>query len=228
MKVADLGVLTKEAHVLGVRVAVDNTFATPLLQRPLVQGADLSVHSVTKLLGGHSDLLMGVAVVRDQERTDHLRQRRTLNGATPGSMEAFLALRGLRTLHLRVQHASASAAELARRLERHPAVQRVQYPRLAASGTARDLAFRGEAGGTLLSFEVDGGAEQADAVCAATQLIVHGTSLGGVETLIDRRARWPLERDTPPSLLRLSVGCEYIEDLWWDLDQALTAAVPRR
>jgi cystathionine gamma-synthase len=228
MKVADLGVLTKEAHLLGIQVAVNNTLATPLLQRPLEQGADLSLHSVTKLLGGHSDLLMGVAVVRDQERTDHLRQRRTLNGGTPGLMEAFLALRGLRTLHLRVQHASASAAELARRLERHPAVQRVRYPRLAASGAALDLAFLGETGGTLLSFEVAGGAQKADAVCAATQLIVHGTSLGGVETLIDRRARWPLERETPPSLLRLSVGCEYVEDLWRDIDQALTAAVARR
>src|SRR6266536_3133978 len=164
MKVADLKVLTKHAHALGVQVAVDNTLATPLLQRPLEQGADLSVHSVTKLLGGHSDLLMGAAVARDQQ--------------------------------------------------------------LAASGTPGDLPFNGETGGTLLSFEVAGEAQEADAVCAATQLIVHGTSLGGVETLIDRRARWPLEDETPPSLLRLSVGCEYVEDLWRDIDHALAAAVP--
>ncbi len=228
MKVADISVLSKDAHALGVEVAVDNTLATPLLQRPLELGADLSVHSVTKLLGGHSDLLMGVAVVRDQELADHLRQRRALHGGTPGLMEAFLALRGLRTLHLRVQHASASAAELARRLGRHPGVHRVRYPQLAASSAALDLAVSGETGGTLLSFEVAGGAEEADAVCAATQLIVHGTSLGGVETLIDRRGRWPLEKETPPSLLRLSVGCEYVEDLWQDIDQALTTAVPRR
>jgi len=228
MKVADISVLSKDAHALGVQVAVDNTLATPLLQRPLELGADLSVHSVTKLLGGHSDLLMGVAVVRDQELADHLRQRRALHGGTPGLMEAFLALRGLRTLHLRVQHASASAAELARRLGRHPGVHRVRYPQLAASSAALDLAVSGETGGTLLSFEVAGGAEEADAVCAATQLIVHGTSLGGVETLIDRRGRWPLEKETPPSLLRLSVGCEYVEDLWQDIDQALTTAVPRR
>src|SRR6266498_2736853 len=226
MKVADLKVLTKQAHALGVQVAVDNTLATPLLQRPLEQGADLSVHSVTKLLGGHSDLLMGAAVARDQQLADHLRQGRTLRGGTPGLLEAFLALRGLRTLHLRVQHASASAAELARRLERHPHVQRVRYPQLAASGTPGDLPFNGETGGTLLSFEVAGEAQEADAVCAATQLIVHGTSLGGVETLIDRRARWPLEDETPPSLLRLSVGCEYVEDLWRDIDHALAAAVP--
>jgi cystathionine gamma-synthase len=228
MKVADINVLTKQAHALGVQVAVDNTLATPLLQRPLEQGADLSVHSVTKLLGGHSDLLMGVAIARDQGIADHLRQRRTLDGGTPGLLEAFLALRGLRTLHLRVRHACASAAELAQRLERHPGVRRVRYPRLAAPNTPGDLPFSSATGGTLLSFEVVGAAEEADAVCAATELIVHGTSLGGVETLIDRRARWPLEDETPPSLLRLSVGCEYVEDLWRDLDQALAVAVPRR
>jgi cystathionine gamma-synthase len=228
MKVADMSALTKRAHAMGVQVAVDNTLATPLLQRPLEQGSDVSVHSVTKLLGGHSDLLMGAAVVRDQQLADHLRQRRTLHGGTPGLLEAFLALRGLRTLHLRVQHARASAAELARRLERHPGVRRVRYPQLAAPSPPGDLPVNRETGGTLLSFEVAGAAHEADAVCAATQLIVHGTSLGGVETLIDRRARWPLEDETPPSLLRLSVGCEYVEDLWRDLDQALAAAVPRR
>jgi cystathionine gamma-synthase len=226
MKVADTLVLIEEAHAMGLQVAVDNTMATPLRQRPLKQGADVSVHSVTKLLGGHSDLLMGAAVASDPELAEQLRRRRTLHGATPGLMEAFLALRGLRTLPLRVQHASENAAELARRLDRHPGVQRVRYPALAAPGTTGNGAGGHLIGGTLLSFDVAGGAAEAAAVCTATRLVVHGTSFGGVETLIDRRARWPLEDETPPSLLRLSVGCEYIEDIWRDLDQALVSAVP--
>jgi cystathionine gamma-synthase len=220
MRIADLATLCRDA---GIPVVVDNTFASPLSQRPLELGATAVVHSATKLLGGHSDLVLGAVVTRDAELAEQLRLRRTLRGAVPGAAEAFLALRGLRTLPLRVAHAQAAAAELAERLARHPRVTRVRYPGLA-DGPGHAIASRQMTGfGSLLSFELAGGAEAADRVCRATELIVHATSLGGVETLIDRRARWPGEHETPDSLLRLSVGCEHVDDLWADLERALDA-----
>jgi cystathionine gamma-synthase len=215
MAVADVPTLANGAREMGALVTVDNTVATPLLQRPLALGADLSVHSVTKLLGGHSDLIMGAAVASDPSRAESLRTRRALEGAIPGPMETFLALRGLRTLDVRLERARASAAELAARLTAHPAVSTVRYPREPD----------GEHGlGTLIAFEPTGGKVAAERLCRSTRLIVHATSFGGVETLIDRRARWPLEERTPPGLLRLSVGCEHVEDLWSDLEQALALA----
>jgi cystathionine gamma-synthase len=220
MRIADLKTLCGRA---GVPVVVDNTFASPVLQRPLELGATAVVHSATKLLGGHSDLVLGAVVTRGPALAEQLRHRRTLFGAVPGALEAFLALRGLRTLSLRVAQAQATAKQLAERLGRHSRVTRVRYPGLA-DWRGHDVAARQMDGfGSLLSFEVTGGAEAADRVCRATSLIVHATSLGGVETLIDRRARWPGEDETPDGLLRLSVGCEHVEDLWADLEQALDA-----
>lgn len=215
MAVADVPALTEGAREAGAVVAVDNTVATPLLQRPLALGADFSVHSVTKLLGGHSDLIMGAAVASDPAQAERLRTRRNLEGAIPGPMETFLALRGLRTLDVRLERGRASAAELAARLTSHPGVTGLRYPREP----------HGERGlGTLIAFEVLGGKSAAERLCRSTRLIVHATSFGGVETLIDRRERWPLEDRTPPGLLRLSVGCEHVEDLWGDLEQALAVA----
>jgi cystathionine gamma-synthase len=226
MRIADIAELARGADEMGLLVAVDNTFATPLLQRPLELGADVVVHSVSKLLAGHSDLVMGAVVTRDEQLLEQLRTRRTLHGGIPGPMEAFLALRGLRTLALRLERSQASAAELAQRLEAHPAVSRVHYPGLPSS-QGHELASRHMDGfGSLVSFELAAGPDAADRVCRAVRLAVHATSLGGVETLIDRRARWPLEDDTPESLLRLSVGCEHVDDLWADLQQALHAATP--
>lgn len=186
-------------------LVVDNTFATPLLQQPLELGADISMQSATKFLGGHSDLLLGVATTRSGELAGRLRQYQSLHGATPGALESYLALRGMRTLSLRLERAQASASELARRLAEHPAIEVVRYPGF----------------GSMLSFDVAGGGEAADAVCAGARLIRNATSLGGVESLMERRAVIAGQEHLPPGLLRLSVGIEDVEDLWRDLSQAL-------
>jgi cystathionine gamma-synthase len=204
LRLVDGAELMAAAHDRGVPVAFDNTLATPLLQRPLDWGADVVVHSATKQISGHSDVLLGVAVTRDDAWLEQLRTRRSLHGAAPGPFEVFLALRGVRTLHLRVERSAASAAELARRLGDHDAVGAVHYPGLAA----------------VVSFDV-GSQEAADKVCGAVRLIVPATSLGGVESLIERRARWSLEDHLPPGLIRLSVGLEHVDDLWDDLSAAL-------
>ena len=226
MHVADLPALVAGAHERGAQVVVDNTFATPLLQRPLELGADAVVHSVTKYLAGHSDLLMGAVVVRDPELRERLARARTRYGGIPGPMEAYLALRGLRTLAVRLERAQASAQVIAERLAGHPAGERVRYPGLADDPGHERARRQMRGSGAMLSFEVAGGAEAADRVCAATRVIVHATSLGGVESTMERRTRWPgeVELGTPPSLVRLSVGIEHVEDLWADLEQALERA----
>ncbi len=225
LEVADLAALASAGHEHGALVVVDNTFATPLLQRPLDLGADVVVHSVTKFLSGHSDVVLGAVVTRSEELLAHLVRHRTLHGAIPGPVEAFLALRGLRTLPLRLERSQRSAAELARRLREHPAVARVRHPSLP-DDPGHELARRQMSGfGALVSIEVAGGAAAADAVVDAVRLWVPATSLGGVESLIERRRRHAGEpRVVPEELLRLSVGVEDVEDLWADLSQALDAA----
>ena len=199
---ADLPALTSAAARAGVPCVVDSTFATPILQRPLELGAGVVVHSATKYLAGHSDLLMGVAVVRDAALAERLAETRSTLGALPGTVEAWLALRGLRTLHVRMERAQANAAELARRLSAHAAVARVHYPGL----------------GAIVSVELHGDAEAAEHVAADTRLWVHATSLGGVESSLERRRRWASESAAvPESLVRLSVGIEDVDDLWRDL-----------
>jgi cystathionine gamma-synthase len=222
--IADLEALCAGARERGALAAVDNTFATPLLQRPLDLGADVVVHSATKYLGGHSDVLLGATVVRDPELNGRLANVRELFGAIPGPVEASLVLRGMRTLGVRLARAQASAAVLAGRLSDHAAVERVLYPGLPhhpghALARAQMSGF-----GAMVSFEVRGGAESAERVAAACRVITHATSLGSVETLIERRRRWPGESpEVPESLLRLSVGCEDVDDLWADLARALSA-----
>jgi cystathionine gamma-synthase len=206
LDVADLAAICGAPRRPGTRIVVDNTFATPLVQRPLQLGADIVVHSATKLIGGHSDLLLGAAVTADAEELGRLRTARGLNGATPGMLECFLALRGSRTLALRLAQAQASAAQLAERLDTHPAVGRVRYPGF----------------GTIVSFEL-ADAAAADRACRATGVIRHATSLGGVETCMERRSAHPGQEHIPPGLIRLSTGCEAVEDLWADLSAALTA-----
>lgn len=225
LQVADVPTIAAAPRPDDTAVVVDNTFATPLNQRPLAHGADLVVHSATKFLGGHSDLLAGL-VVAAPDRNDlyrDLRDARTYNGATPGTLEAFLALRGTRTLALRLAASQASAQVLAERLHEHPAVHQVRYPGLA-SHPDHDLAARVlDGAGAMLSFDlVDG--PTADAVCDRVRLVRHATSLGGVESLVERRAGLPGQEHLPDGLLRLSVGCEDVEDLWRDLDRALAAA----
>lgn len=193
------------------RVAVDNTFATPVVQRPLEWGVDVIVHSATKYLAGHSDVVLGAVVVApgNADLAERLHTHRTLHGAIPGPMEAWLVLRGVRTLHVRFERASATAARLAGRLADHPAVERVRYPGF----------------GAMLAIEVSGGADAAEAACAAARVWTHSTSLGGVESQLERRRRHPLEvASVPENLVRLSVGLEDPEDLWADLEQALHSA----
>lgn len=223
LAVADLAALATGAHELGMDVVVDNTFATPLLQRPLDLGADLVVHSATKFLAGHSDVVLGAAVTRRPEVDFGLRRRRSLHGAVPGPWEAWLTLRGIRTLEVRLSRAQATAGELARRLCDHPNVEGVRYPGLA-SHPGHQLAARQMDGfGAMIAFEVRGGAAAAEAVTAHLGLLVVGTSLGGVESLVERRGRWEGEDYLPQGLLRMSVGIESVEDIWSDLDRALRA-----
>jgi cystathionine gamma-synthase len=200
---------------------VDNTFATPLNQRPLTLGADVAVQSVTKFIGGHSDLLGGVVTVRDANLLAALRQSRELTGATPGTLEAFLAVRGARTLALRLERAQHNALVLSERLARHPSVTLTRYPGLASHPTHEAARRQLKGFGTIISFDVVGEASRAEAVCAGLQLIQHATSLGAVESTIERRAGIPGQQHLPPTLLRLSVGIEAVEDLWTDLDRAL-------
>ena len=225
LAVAELKAICAAPRKPGAILAVDNTFATPLNQRPLALGADVAVESVTKFIGGHSDLLGGVVTVRDSVLLAALRQARELAGATPGTLETFLAIRGARTLAVRLHRAQQNAMILSERLATHPAVLIARYPGLASHAT-HDAARRGLKGfGTIISFDIRGGAEAADAVCTRLQLIQHATSLGAVESTIERRASVPGQEHLPPSLLRLSVGIEAVEDLWADLDQALRVAI---
>ncbi len=223
LAVADLRGLSDGAHALGMDVVVDNTFASPLLQRPLDLGADVVVHSATKILAGHSDVVMGAAVTRREDLSAALARRRSLHGAIPGPWEAWLTLRGLRTLALRVERSGSNAAELARRLSGHRAVEVVRYPGLPTD-PGHELASRQMCGfGAMVSFDVRGGAVGADAAVARLRLLTAATSLGGVETIIERRGRWEGEEALPPGLLRMSVGIEAVDDLWADLDSALSA-----
>lgn len=214
LEVADLATACVAGRDAGALVVVDNTFATPLRQQPLASGADVVVHSVTKYLSGHSDVVLGAAVTADTAEGhrlhDRLHDHRTIHGAVPGPFETWLALRGMRTLHLRLERAEENAAELVRRLSSHRAVSRVRYPGF----------------GAIVSIEVVGDApDAAEDVASATRVWTHSTSLGGVESQIERRRRHPTEPDAvPEALLRLSVGVEDVEDLWEDLDRALRAS----
>jgi cystathionine gamma-synthase len=221
LAVADVDLICAAQRKQGSILGVDNTFATPVNQRPLGLGADVSVQSVTKFIGGHSDLLGGVVTVRDGRLLASLRQSRELTGATPGTLETFLAVRGIRTLAVRLERAQSNAMTLAERLARHPRVAVTRYPGLAAHPTHEAARRQLQGFGTMISFDVRGDAAAADGVCSGLQLIQHATSLGAVESTIERRASIPGQEHLPPTLLRLSVGIEAVEDLWSDLDRAL-------
>jgi len=226
MEVTDIRRAVALAHSAGAFVLVDNTFATPLRQQPLNLGADMALHSVTKFIGGHSDLLMGAIVARDEVLAEFLRTRRVLLGAAPGTLEAYLAARGARTLALRLDRAEATARMLAQRLAQNPAIERVLYPGLPSDPGHAVASSQSSGFGSMLSIVMRGGADAADRMCFAVRLWTYATSLGGVESLIERRRRWPAEAaDVPEGLLRLSVGIENATDLWNDLDQAIRASV---
>src|SRR6201995_583625 len=220
LRVADLTALAGLAAAAGAPLVVDNTVATGLLQRPLDLGAVATMCSLTKSASGHSDVLLGAVMTRDQDLLEKVRGWRGVGGGIPGPFESWLVLRGLRTLALRMQRQSENALAIARYLADHPRVRAVHYPGTTAATleTARRQMPRGF--GPLLSFELDGSAADADAVVAASRLILPATSFGGVESIWERRGRWSSET-APESLIRLSAGIEPTADLLTDLDQSL-------
>jgi len=220
LDLTDLRAVIAGARETGRLVAVDNTFATPLGQQPLALGAGIVVHSATKAIGGHSDLLLGLTVTADAGLAGQLTAERMRSGATPGVLEAWLALRGLRTLPVRLAEATRTAGILAGMLAAHPAVTRVRYPGHPSHPQAALARAQMRGGGTVLAFELADG-HAADRVCHAVRLVRHATSLGGVETTMERRQRLAGDAHVPAGLIRLSVGLEDPGDLWDDLEQAL-------
>jgi cystathionine beta-lyase/cystathionine gamma-synthase len=231
LRVADLAGLAEAAAAADAPMVVDNTTATSLLQRPLDWGAAAVLYSLTKAISGHSDVIAGAVVSRDAELLNDLRAWRSSGGGILGPFEAWLALRGLKTLPLRIARQSASALAIARHLAGHRHVRAVYYPGTEPSGLTIARRQMPNGFGPLLSFEVDpagtGTAQQAaDRVVASVRLILPATSFGGVESTWERRARWPGET-APEGLIRLSVGVEPAADLIADIDEALsTLEVP--
>jgi cystathionine gamma-synthase len=225
LEVAETARLAAAAHAAGALVVTDNTFNTPLLSRPLETGADVVLHSVTKYLSGHSDVILGALATSDPALRGRLHAHRTLHGAIAGPFEVWLALRGLRTLSVRMDRAQANAAELARRLDGHAAVERVRFPGLPGDPGHERAKAQLSGFGAIVCIEPAGGVEAAEALVEAVRLWLPATSLGGVESLIERRRRQPGEPATvPEALVRLSVGIENVEDLWADLEDALKAS----
>ena len=225
LDVADLPALIKAAKSRNITVAMDNTFATALVQKPLSLGADIVMNSVTKYLAGHSDVILGSLSTNSPTHFKALEDARKFNGAIPGPFEAWLALRGIRTFPIRFARASENALELAKRLSEHPLVTRVRYPGLPTDPQHDKAKSFMKGFGAIVSFEFVGNGEATDRVCESSKIVTYATSLGGVESLWERRRRWPIESaSVPESLIRLSVGCEDVEDLWADIDAALQAA----
>jgi cystathionine gamma-synthase len=225
--ITDVAAVSEIAHAAGARVAVDSTCASPVLTRPLALGADIVMHAATKYLNGHSDVVAGaLATRRADEFWDRIKRVRTMQGMILGPLEAYLLIRGMRTLHLRVAQACIGAMDLATRLKEHAAVARVLYPGLA-SHPGHAIAARQMQGGFggMLSIRVRGGEAAAIAAAANVSLWKRATSLGGVESLIEHRASIEgAGSPCPPDLLRLSTGIEDVDDLFGDLDRALSSA----
>lgn len=224
LNLSDIAGIAAAAHARGALVACDNTFATPVLQRPLELGADLVMHSSTKYFGGHSDVMGGVVIVRERgELAERLRAYQETAGSVPSPFDCWLIRRSITTLTCRMRAHTANAAQLADFLYAHPKVAQVFYPGLR-SHRGHELARRQMPGGfgAMLSFCIQGGRTEALAVAARLQVFTRATSLGGVESLVEHRKSIEGPHSvTPESLLRLSVGLEHIDDLIADLDQAL-------
>ncbi len=234
LKVTDIAALARRAREVGALVAVDNTFATPRFQRPLDLGADLVVHSTTKYLGGHSDVVGGVVVTRDAGLAERLRFIQNSVGAIPGPWDAWLTLRGIKTLALRMDRHQANARAIVRWLKERPEVRRVWYP-MDPDHPHHAVAVRQMSGfGGMVSFELDADLDAARRFCASTRVFTLAESLGGVESLIELPAAMT-HASVPPDvrrslgiadgLVRLSVGVEHVDDLVADLSRALDAAL---
>ena len=225
IEIVDLPKLISAAKAAGCGVAVDNTLASPMVQNPLAMGADVVIHSVTKYLSGHSDLLLGSTSTNDPALNVRLEQARRYGGAIAGPFEAWLALRGLRTFSLRMKKSQENAMDLAQRLVKDPAISRVRYPGLATDPYHERAKSFMKGFGAVISFEVEATVEQIDLMCNSSKLITNATSLGGVESLWERRRRWKTESETiPENLIRFSVGIENADDLWADIQSAMAAA----
>jgi cystathionine gamma-synthase len=230
LKVIDISAVARLAAVAGAITVVDNTFATPYLQRPLESGADLVLHSATKYLGGHSDVIGGLVVTRSDELAERLRFHQNAAGAVPSPFDCFLVMRGLRTLAVRMERACANALVLALWLAERPEVTSVNYPGLTDGATAELVERQMRLPGAMLSFEHAGGEEAARSFAAATRLFILAESLGAVESLIELPA--PMTHASvsdsplavPSSLVRLSVGIENVDDLRADLEAAFGAS----
>jgi cystathionine gamma-synthase len=225
LEIVDLPKIIAAGKAAGCGVAVDNTLATPLLQNPLALGADISIHSVTKYLSGHSDLILGSLSTNDPALYNRLEQSRRYGGAIAGPFEAWIALRGLRTFALRMQRSQENAMELANRLAKDSRISKVRYPGLTTDAYHSLAKSFMKGFGAMISFDVKASVEQIDLMCNSSKLITNATSLGGVESIWERRRRWATESATvPENLIRFSVGIEDVDDLWADIQQALTAA----
>jgi cystathionine gamma-synthase len=230
MKVIDISAVARLGAVAGAITVVDNTFATPFLQRPLELGADIVLHSATKYLGGHSDVVGGLIATRSDDLAERLRFHQNAAGAVPSPFDCFLVMRGLRTLALRMERASANALVLALWLAEHPDVEAVHYPGLPDHAAAALVERQMRLPGAMLSVELRGGEERARRFVAATRLFTLAESLGAVESLIELPA--PMTHASvaesplavPPSLVRLSVGIENVDDLRADLESAFAAS----
>jgi len=230
LKVVDISAVARLAAVAGALTVVDNTFATPYLQQPLALGADLALHSATKYLGGHSDVIGGMIATRSDELAERLRFHQNAAGAVPSPFDCFLIMRGIRTLAVRMERASANASALAQWLADRPEVERVHYPGLSSHPAAELVARQMRQPGAMLSFELRGGEAAARRFAGATRLFTLAESLGAVESLIELPA--PMTHASvadsplavPASLVRLSVGIEDVEDLRADLEVAFGAS----
>jgi cystathionine gamma-synthase len=228
LSVVDIQALAQIAHAHGALLVVDNTFASPYLQRPLDLGADFVVHSTTKYIGGHSDVVGGALVIKDGEHADSIAFLQNATGAVAGPFDAWLTLRGVKTLAARMDRHCANAARVADALAEHPAVSSVLYPGLASHPGHQVAKSQMRDYGGMVSFRLAAGEQRAVEVCGRTELFTLGESLGGVESLIEHPARMthasvagsPLE--VPADLIRLSVGIEDPQDLLADLFQALS------
>lgn len=225
IEVVDLPVVIAAGKKAGSIVVVDSTLATPMVQNPLALGADIALHSVTKYLSGHSDILLGCVVTNDESIFERVEQARRYGGAIPGPFEAWIALRGLRTFALRMQRSQENAMELAKRLEKDPRVLKVRYPGLASDPYHERAKSFMKGFGAMISFEVKADIAQIDKMCNSSTLITNATSLGGVESIWERRRRWATESHTiPENLIRFSVGIENVDDLWSDIQSCFSAA----
>jgi cystathionine gamma-synthase len=223
--ISDIQAICTLAHSHGIFVGVDNTIATPILQNPISLGADIVMHATTKYIGGHSDVLGGAIIMREEnDWSERLKRVQILMGATQSPMDCYLLARGLKTLPLRMREHSASALALAQRLENHSAIEKVHYPGLA-SHPQHALAKRQMPNGFsgMISIQIKGDETNARKVVSKLTLFQQATSLGGVESLAEhRKSIEGPDSKTPGNLVRLSIGLEHVDDLWEDLDQALS------